>query len=67
MAKKKSEIDKLVSLPEKEYLELLEAQMTLNALKIAGVEELPLYKGIKSIIEDGRVEIHNKPIQKRYR
>jgi len=67
MAKKKSEITKLISLPEKDYLELLEDQMTLNALKIAGVESLPMYKSIESIINDGRVEIHNKPIPKRYR
>lgn len=67
MAKIKSELNQYISLPEKDYLTLLEDHITLKALRIAGVEDLPLYKSIESIVRDGRVEIHLKPIKQKYR
>lgn len=67
MAKLKSELTQYVSLTEKDYLTLLEDHMTLKALKIAGIENLPMYKSVVSIINDGRIEIHIKPIKQKYR
>jgi hypothetical protein len=67
MAKKKSELNQYISLPEKDYLTLLEDHLTLKALKIAGIEKMPIYQGVDSIIKDGRVEIHLKPIKQRYK
>lgn len=67
MAKLKSELNQYVSLPEKDYLTLLEDHITLKALKIAGVESLAMYKSVDSIIKDGRVEIHLNPIKQKYR
>ncbi|MBF0576267.1 hypothetical protein [Dysgonomonas sp. GY617] len=67
MAKLKSELNQFVSLTEKDYLTLLEDHMTLKALKIAGIENLPMYKSLVSIINDGRIEIHIKPIKQKYR
>ena len=67
MARLKSEMEKYVSLSEKDYLTLIEDHMLLNALKIAGVEEMPIYKAANSILKDGRVEIHFKPVKARYK
>lgn len=67
MAKKKTELNSYVSILEKDYLELLEASILLRALKIAGIEKMPIYKSATSIIEDGRVEIHMDVIKAKYR
>ncbi|PXV57442.1 hypothetical protein CLV62_15226 [Dysgonomonas alginatilytica] len=67
MAKKKSELNQYVSLSEKDYLTLVEDHITLKALKIAGVENLPMFKSVESIIKDARIEIHLKPIKQKYR
>lgn len=67
MAKKKSELNQYISLPEKDYLTLVEDHITLKALKIAGVEKLPMFKSVESIIKDGRIEIHLKPVKQKYR
>ncbi|CDN32348.1 hypothetical protein BN938_2908 [Mucinivorans hirudinis] len=66
MAKLKSNHIKYVTITEQEYLELIENTMKIEALKIAGVEELPLYKAMLRILEDKRVEIHIKPLCSRY-
>lgn len=66
MAKLKSNHIKYVTITEQEYLELIENTMKIEALKIAGVEELPIYKAMLRILEDKRVEIHIKPLCSRY-
>ena len=66
MAKLKSKHTKYVTITESEYLELIENTMTVEALKIAGVEELPIYNAVQRILEDKRVEIHIKPLCSRY-
>lgn len=45
---------------------MIENTMMVEALKIAGVEELPIYKAMQRILEDKRVEIHIKPLCSRY-
>jgi predicted nucleotidyltransferase len=67
MAKRKSELNQYIGLLEKDYLTLLEDHITLRALKIAGIEKMEIYKAVDSIIRDGRIEIHLKPIKQRYR
>lgn len=67
MARKKNETDKYILLHPKDYMALIEDHITLNALKIAGVESMPIYKSVRSILKDGRVEIHVKPVEKNYR
>lgn len=67
MARKKKDSDKYITLNPKDYMELIEDHITLKALKIAGLESMPIYKSIKSILKDGRIEIHIKPIEKNYR
>lgn len=67
MAKLKSELDKWVSMPDKDYLTLIEDHIMLTALKAAGVEQLPIYKAAENILKNDRIEIHLKPIKKRYK
>jgi predicted nucleotidyltransferase len=67
MAIRKSELNQYIGIPEKDYLTLLEDHITLRALKIAGIENMPIYKSVDSIIKDGRIEIHMKPVKQKYR
>lgn len=67
MARLKSELDKWISMPDKDYLSLIEDHVLLTALKAAGVEELPIYKAAQSVIKNSRVEIHLKPIKSYYK
>ncbi len=66
MARIKSQSTKYVTIKESEYLELIENTMVIEALKIAGVEKLPIYNAVQRIMQDGRVQIHIKPLCKRY-
>jgi hypothetical protein len=55
MAKLKSELDKYITLHEKEYFDLIESKLLIEALKIAGVEDLPMYKAANAILKDAQV------------
>jgi len=59
MARFKSE--SCVTLKEKEYLSLLQDSMILKALRIAGIENMPIYRSIDSIIRDDRIELSAYP------
>lgn len=67
MAKLKSEIEKWASIPDREYLKLLEDHIMLTALKVAGIEKMPIYKVAESILKDNRIEIHIKPVKHYYK
>lgn len=67
MARLKSESNQFVTIKEAEYLKMVENTMLVEALKIAGVEELPIYNAVQHILQDRRVEIHKNPLCKRYR
>lgn len=67
MAYKKNQENTFVQLTERDYMLLIRDHMTLKALKIAGVEALPIYKSVMSILNDNRIEVHIKPIDKRYK
>lgn len=66
MAKIKSESYKYITIKETEYLQLVENTMIVKALKIAGVEQLPIYQAVRRILDDKRIEIHIKPLCTRY-
>lgn len=67
MAKLKSELDTYISMSERDYLLLVEVHIMLTALKSSGLEKMSIYKAAKSIIDNQRVEIHLKPVHKRYK
>ena len=46
-----------VTMKEKEYLKLLQDSITMKALRIAGIESMPIYQSIDSIINDDRVRL----------
>lgn len=62
----KSQSDKYVELKEADYLLLIENTILIEALRIAGIESMPIYKAMRRIIDDKRVEVHIKPISHRY-
>lgn len=61
MARLKTKEDRLVRLSEEDYKKLLEDSMVLRALKIAGIEEMPIYNAVRSILEDKHVELGARP------
>ena len=46
---------------------LLNDQLTLRAMKILGVEKHPSFRAVESILKDGRVDIHIRPVDGKYR
>ncbi|WP_432869523.1 hypothetical protein [Staphylococcus aureus] len=64
MARLKTQEDRRIPVPEDEYLRFTENTMILEALKLAGIEEMPIWKAVKHILDDKRVEIHVRPIRK---
>lgn len=64
MARLKTYQDKRIPVPEDEYLRLMENTMVLEALKIAGIEDMPIWKAMKRILDDKRVEIHVRAVRK---
>lgn len=64
MARLKTHEDKHIPVPEDEYLRLMENTMVLEALKIAGIEDMPIWKAMKRILDDKRVEIHVRAVWK---
>ena len=67
MAKKLTGNIRYVTITEHDYLTLLDDHMVLGALKIAGIEKYPIFQAINSILKDGRVETHIRPIDGRYK
>lgn len=64
MARLKTQEDRRIPVSEDEYLRLMENTMILEALKIAGIEDMPIWKAMKRILDDKRVEIHVRPVYK---
>ena len=52
MAKIKSESYKYITIKETEYLQLVENTMIVEALKIAGVEQLPIYQAVPLTVDE---------------
>lgn len=64
MARLKTQEDRRIPVPEDEYLQLVENTMIVDALKIAGIENMPIWKAMMRILEDKRVEVHIHPVRK---
>jgi hypothetical protein len=64
MARLKTQEDRRIPVSEDEYLRLVENTMIVEALKIAGVEEMPIWKAMQRILDDKRVEIHTRAVRK---
>lgn len=67
MAFKKSEVTRTITLTERDYQVLLEDHITLQALKIAGIEAMSIYKGVNYILTNHHVEVRVKPLKTNYR
>ena len=67
MAKLKSQLTRVVELKEHEYLQLVENSLKLEALKIAGIEKMPIYKAMEHILNNQHIDILVKPVSRRYR
>lgn len=66
MAKLKSQSQQYVQLKESDYLRLVENTMTIEALKIAGIEKMDIWKAIQYILQNEHIDILIKPISKKY-
>ena len=67
MAKLKSQAIRVVELKEHEYLQLVENTIRLEALKIAGIEKMAIYKAMEHILNNQHIDILIKPLSRRYR
>lgn len=66
MARLKKDLNKYVELREEDYLLLVENSMVVEAMKLAGVEKLPIWKAVRRILDDKRIEIRVQPVNRRY-
>lgn len=67
MAKLKSQSQKYVELKEEDYLQLVENTIKMEALKIAGIEKMPIYKAMKLILlEHEHIDLLIKPVSRKY-
>ena len=67
MAKLKSQAIRVVELKEHEYLQLVENTIKLEALKIAGIEKMAIYKAMEHILNNQHIDLLIKPLSRRYR
>ena len=66
MARLKKDLHKYEQPRHQDHLQLVENTMIVEAMKLAGVEKLPLWKAVRRILDDKRIEIHVKPVNRRY-
>ncbi|GAA6336465.1 hypothetical protein [Bacteroides stercoris] len=57
---------KYVELKEEDYLLLIENTIKMEALKIAGIEKMPIYKAMEHILEHEHIDLLVKPVSRRY-
>ena len=67
MAKLKSNSEKFVELREKDYKILLENTIKIEALKIAGIKKMAIYKAMEHILNNQHIDILIKPVSTKYR
>ena len=67
MAKLKSQSIRVIEIKEYEYLQLVENTIKLEALKIAGIEKMAIYKAMEHILNNQHIDILIKPLSRRYR
>ena len=66
MAKLKSKTQCFVELKEEDYLMLLENTIKMEALKIAGIEKMPIYKAMEHILNNQHIDLLIKPVSRKY-
>ncbi len=66
MARLKSQSVRLVELKEEDYLQLIENSIKLEALKIAGIEKMPIYKAMEHILKHRHIDLLIKPVSTRF-
>lgn len=66
MAKLKSQSKKYIELKEEDYLQLIENTMTIEALKIAGIEKMAIWKAVQHILKNEHIDILIKPVSRKY-
>ena len=66
MAKLNSQSQRTVELKEEDYLLLLENSIKMEALKIAGIEKMPIYKAMEYILEHRHIDLLIKPVSRKY-
>lgn len=66
MAKLKSKTQRLVELKEEDYLMLLENTIKMEALKIAGIEKMAIYKAMEHILNNQHIDLLIKPVSRKY-
>lgn len=66
MARLKSQSLKYVELKEEDYKQLLENSLQLEALKIADIEKMPIYKAMQHILQHEHIDLLIKPVSRRY-
>ena len=66
MAKLKSKTQCYVELKEEDYLALLDNTIKMEALKIAGIENMPIYKAMEHILNHQHIDLLIKPVSRRF-
>ncbi len=66
MAKLKSQSQKYIELKEEDYLRLIENTMAIEALKIAGIEKMDIWKAVQHILQNEHIDILIRPVSKKY-
>lgn len=66
MAKLKSQSQKYIELKEEDYLRLIENTMTIEALKIAGIEKMSIWKAVQHILQNEHIDILIRPVSQKY-
>ena len=67
MAKLKTHSTRVVEIRERDYLLLLENSIKMEALKIAGIEKMAIYKAMEHILNNQHIDILIKPISTKYK
>ena len=67
MAKLKTHSTRVVEILEQDYLLLLENSIKMEALKIAGIEKMAIYKAMEHILNNQHIDILIKPISTKYK
>ena len=67
MSKLKTHSTRVVEIREQDYLLLLENLIKMEALKIAGIEKMAIYKAMEHILNNQHIDILIKPISTKYK
>ena len=66
MAKLKTHSTRVVEIREQDYLLLLENSIKMEALKIAGIEKMAIYKAMEHILQHQHIDLPINPVSRRY-